>query len=235
VANPSPAKVSVECPRCGFKQMEYAAAKSTVCRQCGVREQKTAPEGPSFLRKFESKWHQHQWHQHHHSIVQCFECNRKREVSDVAPSTVCPACSAPIDLLNYEISGYFNRMIRTRGDVHLTAKGDLSSNSVVCNSALIEGKFRGNLHCSKAATINFVGKLPGHFSARHVIIERKADIQCFRRVRVASIEIKGKMSGNIIAQTVVTIHKTGSLEGNVTAKGITVEKGGIFSGQLVIG
>jgi cytoskeletal protein CcmA (bactofilin family) len=43
------------------------------------------------------------------------------------------------------------------------------------------------------------------------------------------------MSGDIIAQTVVTIHKTGSLEGNVTAKAITVEKGGIFSGQLVIG
>ena len=43
------------------------------------------------------------------------------------------------------------------------------------------------------------------------------------------------MSGEIIAQTTVTIHKKGSLEGNVTAKAITVEKGGIFSGQLVIG
>ena len=31
----SPAKVSVECPHCGFKQMEYAAARSTLCRQCG--------------------------------------------------------------------------------------------------------------------------------------------------------------------------------------------------------
>ena len=33
----------------------------------------------------------------------------------------------------------------------------------------------------------------------------------------------------------VTIHKTGSLEGNVTAKSIAIEKGGPFSGQLVIG
>ena len=31
----SPAKVSVECPHCGFKQMEYAAARNTLCRQCG--------------------------------------------------------------------------------------------------------------------------------------------------------------------------------------------------------
>ena len=43
------------------------------------------------------------------------------------------------------------------------------------------------------------------------------------------------MSGEIIAQTIVTIHKKGSLEGNVTAKAITVEKGGIFLGRLVIG
>jgi cytoskeletal protein CcmA (bactofilin family) len=43
------------------------------------------------------------------------------------------------------------------------------------------------------------------------------------------------MSGEIIAQTMVSIHKKGSLEGIVTAKAITVEKGGMFSGELIIG
>jgi len=43
------------------------------------------------------------------------------------------------------------------------------------------------------------------------------------------------MSGEIVAQTMVMIHKRGSLEGDVTARAITVEKGGMFSGQLVIG
>jgi cytoskeletal protein CcmA (bactofilin family) len=33
----------------------------------------------------------------------------------------------------------------------------------------------------------------------------------------------------------VTVHRKGSLEGDVTAKAISVEKGGMFSGQLVIG
>ncbi len=106
---------------------------------------------------------------------------------------------------------------------------------MICRSALIEGKLRGNLHCDDTATINFSGKIPGRLTARHIVVERKANIHCFRRVRVSSIEIKGAMSGEIIAQTIVTIHKKGSLEGNVTAKAITVEKGGIFSGQLVIG
>ncbi len=52
---------------------------------------------------------------------------------------------------------------------------------------------------------------------------------------VGSIDIKGHMSGEIVATGAVNIHKTGVLDGDVTAKSITIDKGGIFSGQLVIG
>ena len=72
-------------------------------------------------------------------------------------------------------------------------------------------------------------------TANHVLIERKSAVQFFRRVRVKSIEIRGHMTGEMIAETVVVIHRSASLDGNVTAKAITVEKGGMFSGQLVIG
>ena len=245
MANTSPAKVSVECPYCGFKQMEYAAAKSSICRQCGryfspfvpkpelkldAKEEAPASENPSILHRFKDFWKRQR-----SSIIECFECNRKQQVCGAATSTICPACSAHIDLRDYKITGGFSRTIRTRGDVHLTAKGDLSSSGVICRSALIEGRLRGNLHCDDTARINFSGRIPGSLSARHVIVERKADIHCFRRVRVGTIEIKGKMSGEIIAQTMVAVRKKGSLEGDVTAKAITVEKGGMFSGLLVIG
>jgi cytoskeletal protein CcmA (bactofilin family)/ribosomal protein S27E len=225
--------------------MEYAAAKSSMCRQCGryfspfapkavpklhVKEETAAADNSSIRHKLEDFWkRQRSW------VVECFECKRKQQVSGAATSTICPACSAHIDLRDYKIGSGFSRTIRTCGDVHLMAKGDLSSSSVVCKSALIEGRLRGNLHCNETATIDFSGKIHGCLTAKHVIVERKANIHCFRRVRVSSIEIKGAMSGEIIAQTIVTIHKRGALEGNVTAKAITVEKGGIFSGQLVIG
>ena len=117
--------------------------------------------------------------------------------------------------------------------MHLSGKGDLASSSVECQSALIEGRLRGNLHCD-TATINYSGKIPGRISARHVVVDRKSDIHCFRTVRAEQIEIKGRMSGEIIAQS-VTVHRKGSLEGDVTARAITVEKGGMFSGQLAIG
>jgi cytoskeletal protein CcmA (bactofilin family) len=53
-------------------------------------------------------------------------------------------------------------------------------------------------------------------------------------VRAEHIEIKGRMSGEIIAQS-VTVYRKGSLEGDVTARAISVERGGMFSGQLAIG
>ena len=225
--------------------MEYAAAKSSICRQCGrsfspfvpkpglklrTREEAPPPESSSILSRFEDFWKRQR-----SSIIECFECKRKQQVCGAATSTICPACSAHIDLRDYKITSGFSRSIRTRGDVHLTGKGDLGSSSVVCRSALVEGRLRGNLHCDDTATINYSGKIPGRISARHIVVDRKADIHCFRRVRAGSVEIRGRMSGEIIAETIVTVQKKGSLEGNVTARAISVEKGGMFSGQLVIG
>jgi cytoskeletal protein CcmA (bactofilin family)/ribosomal protein S27E len=245
VANPSPVKVSAECPHCGFKQMEYAAAKSSICRQCGrsftpfapkpglklrTTEEAPAPEttSSSIFGKLEDFWKRQT-----SCVVECFECKRKQQVSGAATSTICPSCSAHIDLRDYKITSGFSRSIRTRGNVHLSGKGDLASSSVECQSALIEGRLRGNLHCD-TATINYSGKIPGRISGRHVVVERKADIHCFRTVRAEHIEIKGRMSGEIIAQS-VTVHRKGSLEGDVTARAISVERGGVFSGQLAIG
>ena len=226
--------------------MDYAAAKTTMCRQCGRSFSPSAPkpalkvyakeeaapgaQEPSRLGKIGGLWGQQR-----NRLISCFECKRKHEVSDAATSTNCPGCSAHIDLRDYKITNSFSRSIRTRGDLHLTAKGDLSSTSVVCRSAQIEGKLRGNLQCEESATIDFVGKIPGRLIAKYVCVERKADVQCFRRVRVGTIDIKGRMSAEIIATGPVNIHKTGFLEGNVTAKSITIDKGGIFSGQLAIG
>jgi cytoskeletal protein CcmA (bactofilin family) len=225
--------------------MDYAAAKSTMCRQCGryfapagpkpglklhVKEEPAAGPESSALPKLGGFWNKPRTR-----VVGCFECKRKHEVSDASMSTNCPGCSAHIDLRDYKITTSFSRSIRTRGEVHLTPKGDLSSTSVVCRSALLEGKLRGNLECEESATIDFVGKIPGRLVANYVCVERKAEVQCFRRVRVANIDIKGRMSAEIIATGAVNIHKTGVLEGNVTAKSITIDKGGVFSGQLVIG
>ena len=106
---------------------------------------------------------------------------------------------------------------------------------VTCRSALIEGKMRGNMNCLGTATINFVGKIPGRLVAHSVVVDRKSDVHFFRRVQVKTIEIRGRMTGEIVAEGAVVIHRNALLDGNVTAKSISVEKGGIFMGQLIIG
>ena len=225
--------------------MEYVAAKSTMCRQCGGSFAPSAPKPQIRLRSKEEPVVEHDasifrkfdgfFKPSGSSVVQCFECGAKQEISAAASSTICPACSRHIDLRDYKITTSFSRVIRTHGQIHVTGRGDLSSTNVACRSALIEGRLRGNLDCAGPVTITVSGKIPGRISAHHVLIERKATVQFFRRLNVKSIEIRGHMTGEIVAETVVVIHRGASLEGDVTARAITVEKGGVFSGQLVIG
>ena len=223
--------------------MEYVAAKSTFCRQCSRSFSPSAPKPGLKLKQGsgaaeELPFHrkvQNIWSRKKNRVVSCFECKRKHEVSDAASSTNCPGCSAHIDLRDYKITTSFSRTIRTRGDLYLTSKGDLRSTSVTCHSAIVEGKLRGDLECEDSMTISLVGKIPGRLGAHQITVERESDIQCFRRVRVNHIDIRGRMSAEIIATGSVTIHKGGFLEGAVTAKSIAIEKGGMLSGQLVIG
>lgn len=243
----SPAKVSVECTHCGFKQMEYAAARSTLCRQCGkhyvvaldqaavkaaVAKEETGSSsgGPSLRQRFEGIWNRPRI-----TSAACYDCGTRQEITSAATSTICPSCSVHMDLRDYKINGSFSRLIRTHGEVHITSSGDLSSSQVTCRVAIVEGKMRGGLHCHERAEFRLHGKIQGKLVSPEVLIGKKANVQFFRQVQVGAIEIRGAMTGEILADRVVTIRSTGSLDGNVTARSINVEKGGTFTGQLVIG
>jgi cytoskeletal protein CcmA (bactofilin family) len=89
--------------------------------------------------------------------------------------------------------------------------------------------------CAGTIVINTSGKIPGRLSAAELIVEKRSEVQFFRRVHVGNIEIRGRMLGEVVAEGMVTIRKNGVLEGNVVAKAINVEKGGTFSGQVVVG
>src|ERR1043165_7949077 len=182
--------------------MEYAAAKSTMCRQCGShfapwapiqeirlkpreeRVEAAAPStDPSLFQKIEGLWNKH-----HSSEIECFDCKAKHEVSSAATSSFCPKCSTHVDLRSYKITTSFSRSIKTQGEIHVTAKGDLSSTTVTCRTALIEGKMRGNMNCLGTATINYAGKIPGRLVADQVVVDRKSDVHFFRRVRVKRMQ-----------------------------------------------
>jgi len=225
--------------------MEYAAARNTICRQCGKNYPVAATErsetksvlgsggasaAQALLQRVGGLWNRPRI-----TAVVCFDCGAKQELNSAATSTICPSCSVHMDLRDYKINTSFSRAIRTHGEVHVTSSGDLSSSSVFCRSAIIEGKLRGSLQCTEKAEFRAPAKVQGKLSAPVVVIGKKAVVQFFRQLHVGSIEIRGKMIGEVVAQTVVTIRSTGLLDGNVVARSINVEKGGTFSGQLAIG
>lgn len=167
-------------------------------------------------------------------VARCFECESSHEVNGSATSSTCKSCGAYIDLQDYKITGSFSRNIKTRGSVYLGSKGDLSSSKILCETAIIHGKMRGNLHCTGRATVRVQGRLYGTLEAGELLIEKGSEVAFSRPVKTSGAEIHGHMSGQIICDSHVTVYKTGLLDGAVEATGFTVERGGCYQGELTI-
>lgn len=233
-------RIEVHCPHCGNTQIEPELAKSTFCRKCGGYVQLATGQKSSGSQGIEK----------HSSVLQkledflgvqrtvvahCFECTGKRQIPKSATSTLCPQCGAYIDIQDYRIVGSFSRSIRTRGNVIVTGRGDLSSNRVICDSADIQGAMRGSLICNGKVRIKIKGKLTGSIQAKSVYIDKKCEAEFVRPIRAESVEIEGTISARIISTGTVIIQKTGRFTGALFGRGFTVEKGGEFFGELSIG
>jgi len=237
----SKGRVEIQCPHCGNLQLEPESAKSTYCRKCSSHIQLEKSRKPAALHEFQSRSTsvfqelRGLFGVQRTFVARCFECAGEREVPKSATSTLCPKCGAYIDLQDYKISSIYTRSIRTGGRLIVTNKGDLIGRRTFCGSAEIEGSVRGDLICTGAVRIKLKGKLSGSIEAKSVYIEKKCDAEIVHPIRAELVEIHGAISGQIIATRKVVVHKTGRLTGKVSALGFSVEKGGLFFGELSIG
>jgi cytoskeletal protein CcmA (bactofilin family)/predicted RNA-binding Zn-ribbon protein involved in translation (DUF1610 family) len=230
-------KVAVECPHCGFKQLESSFAKSTFCRKCSEHYDigKPLPKpreetGPSFFTRLGNLFSRYrEWE------ITCFHCSATQTVNSSAKSSSCPQCGVYIDLTDFKVKETVNRTIETQGQLHVTSKGDVTSSIVSCRDAYIEGKVRGNLLCTGETRIKLKGKLMGAIDTKQLTIEKRSDVEAMRVLKAKSVTVKGKLAARLQVDGTVTVEKKGWLEGSVVAKGIKVEKGGIFVGELIIG
>ncbi|MEA3211947.1 MAG: hypothetical protein QOE70_5004 [Chthoniobacter sp.] len=233
-----PEKISADCPHCGFSQLESPYAKSTFCRKCGqhyniekaLGKDVESVKGPSIFDKLSKLVSGEKIRK-----CRCFSCGHGQEVSSSAQSSLCPSCGSYIDLRDLKIAGPFGRSIQTQGEVYITSKGELTSAKVSCGTAVVEGKLRGTLVCTGTARVKAHGKLLGAIEAYHLLIEKRCDVEFVRTLKAHTAEINGRISARIMCEHGLTINKGGYLEGTVYAKTITVEKGGMFTGELFIG
>lgn len=233
-----PEKVSADCPHCGFSQLESAYAKSTFCRKCGqhysieklLAKEVASLKGPSLFDKLSKMVSGEKIRD-----ICCFSCGHHQQVSSLAQSSQCPQCSSYIDLRDFKIAGPFGRSIQTQGEVVIGSKGDVTSAKISCGSALVEGKLRGILFCTGVARIKYQGKFLGTVEAHDLVIDKKSNVEFAKPVKAHAVTIHGKTSATFHCESCLTIAAGGTLEGTVHARAITVEKGGIFSGDLFIG
>jgi cytoskeletal protein CcmA (bactofilin family)/predicted RNA-binding Zn-ribbon protein involved in translation (DUF1610 family) len=233
-----PDKIGADCPNCGFSQLEPVSAKSTFCRQCGqhysieklLAKEMASLREPSFFDKL-SKFISRETSRE----VTCFSCRKTHEVSSSAQSSLCPQCGSYIDIRDFRIAGPFARSIQTQGLVHLSEGADVASHRILCGRARVEGRFRGKIVCTGEATIQIAGHYEGEIDAGKLVIHKKADVEFHRPVHGETIEVNGKTRATLVCSGRVVINKKGVLEGTIYARSIVVEKGGIFSGSLIIG
>ncbi len=232
-----PEKISADCPHCGFSQLESAYAKSTFCRKCGehfsieklLAKEATNIKPPGLFERLGKLISRETVRE-----IICFSCHATQQISGAVESTMCPKCGSYIDLRDFKITGPFSRTIQTQGEVIITAKGDVPTR-ILCGTARIEGKMRGQMVCSGTVELNMEGRVLGSIEAQTLVVEKKAVVEFSKPLKVKALEINGKVTGEVHCDGGLVITKKGVLLGNVHARAITIEKGGIFAGNLDIG
>jgi len=218
-------KVPFRCPECGFVQQEPETLISTYCRSCGHyykggadRPAKGAPivAAPGLFRgrlRGPRKVH-------------CYRCEHDHEVSPSARSTICPSCSASIELDDLVVSSNVSRPVDTRGKVLVTKKGHLNNGHIVCGEAIIEGRLNGSMRCEGTVHLRCSGPLSASIRADSVIVDKGSRLEISYPLRARELVVYGSVKGSFACTGNVRVLKGGTLEGVLSSPAITVEKGG---------
>lgn len=166
--------------------------------------------------------------------VRCFECNHLQLVPLVATSTQCARCSIYISLVDHVITGPWSQNIRTRGNVTVKRRGNVSGCDIACHNLEVEGKINASVDCSGDAVFRNSGRVMGSMHCRHLEVAKKCDVIFPQGVMTESADIEGTVLGNITCSGTIRIHKTGRVEGNATARSVDLKDGGVLSGRMSI-
>jgi len=128
-----------------------------------------------------------------------------------------------------------SRSVRTRGALVIKKFGYLNNQVTICGSADLGGGIAGKLFCDGETKIRTSGRLNCEIGSRRIRIERGADVIVSHPIRVHDMVVQGKLTARVFCNGRLRILKRGSLKGEVHARSITVDKGGLLQADLNIG
>jgi len=222
-----PRKTSFRCPHCGFVQLEPEHLISTYCRSCGdhynTRAASAARPPVVAARRGERSGTPS-----HLRPVKCYHCAETHEVSIHSRSTLCPGCSACIDFGDLTFTSNVSRPIDIRGKLTVEAGAFLNSPHIICGEAYIAGRIAGLLHCEGTLHLATSGRIHCRIFAADIHIGKEAAVEISSPVKTGSMEIRGQAGGVFECSAGVQILRGGGLRGKITARSISVEKGGLL-------
>ena len=224
-ATPKLNKLSVACPHCGHKQLEPAAAYSTVCKGCGQHFRledsgKPAAKAPP-ARKGGRQ-------------VTCFKCNTELDVSLTAQSTMCKRCSSHMDLRDYSITNATSRNFETKGRFVIEQGAYLFNTDTTATHVILKGRVLGKLTAEDSLEIYSTAELKGSFKARNLVIPAGQRFRWPEPLKLHGAEIAGELVANIQDGHTIVIRGTGRLFGDVQSQNIVIEPGAIIVGDMKI-
>jgi cytoskeletal protein CcmA (bactofilin family)/uncharacterized CHY-type Zn-finger protein len=232
-----PHKAPFRCPHCGFIQEEPEHLISTYCRRCGNHYEVAAT---SARRKLSSRLQRagHQLWKTPSLLpgrkVLCHRCDKSHTVSEYARTTLCPFCSAGIDLGDVTISSTTSRPIDTRGNLFITPTGYVCSALTVCNEAHVAGRISGTLICEATLRLSCSERLSCQVSAKSLIIEDGARLELTCPIRSKAMTVYGQATGNFQCSGRILVVSGSLLEGRVSASSVVVEPGGTLLAECFI-
>lgn len=166
--------------------------------------------------------------------AECFDCGHKFKTSRSARSANCPTCGAYISLEDVEINMNATQPVKTRGDVIIRKRGHLAASGLQCRDLRCFGNLEANVECSGDAIFKATGTVIGEIRCRRFIVEKGSDLVFKNPIRAEEVDIQARITGNVFSSGLVLIGANGSVNGDVTARSVSIEPGGELNGAMNI-
>lgn len=189
------------------------------------------PASASTLQKMKDQGF---YRQQYFKESQCFDCGHSFKVGRSARSANCPQCGAWISMEDVEINMNSTQPIKTRGDVIIRKRGHLCTASVQCKDFHCQGLLEANVTATGDACFKAAGTIIGEVRCHRLVIEKGADVTFVNPVYAGEVEIHGKITGAVFSRGPVLIANYGAVNGDVTARSVSIEPGGELNGAMNI-
>lgn len=214
--------IQVHCPQCQHQQSEPEGVVSTNCKACGgyIRVSEIILKPAVVIPKAKKN-------------IVCTECSTKIRVVESALSTICPHCSAHLNLQDYRLSAGDNDQVNTIGTVFIHGRRPYEGKQIQASRLEISCKASARFMVREIAILRDHAQIEGKLEAPQIEIALDASTRA-RLLLTPYLKVEGEIFSDQVRAKKIQIHKNGSLIAKrIFCEELTVEPGGFLKGRLI--